>query len=299
MYIDDGWEDTPPKGGGELLMHYDTVSQCSGMTYQFYKSNFPDERKGIFRYLIVAHGGGFSIPQIYNHMDVSIIGFDPYIHIRSPLKFHTPWCILTPRNVRVHQGAMSMHELGHTLGITPWTFGGCDNYDSFDIPYTKGWREYRDTWGNYYSVMNYYWVSCNDHRKVLFDYSDGSNGGTYDQNDWKHIYLPTFEVTSLFIEQAGIEPDEYLDEDKIDQGIGPIGRLEAGLPDWNYSEIITQTYINNHFEEPLDYIECNIRLYKQNNKIRVYARPQVDPTFAEYSLIEECMINDDGEIISY
>lgn len=299
MYIDDGWADTPPNGGGELLPHYETISQDSGMTYQFYASHFPDERKGIFHYLLVPHGGGFSIPQIYNNMDVSVVGFDKFIHLRSPLQFHTPWCILTPRNIRVHLGAMSMHELGHTLGITPWTFKGCDNYDSFYIPLTKEWREYRDTWGDYYSVMNYYWVCCNDFRKVLFDYSGGSNGSPYDQNDWEHLYLPTFETTGLFIEQANIEPDEYHEIDKIDDGVGAIGRLEAGISGWTFSENLTNLYLSTIFNEPLSSVNCDIRVYSMDNCIRIYAQPQVAPTYAEYCLVEECWIGSSGEIGHY
>jgi len=299
MYIDDGWDDTSLNGGGELLSHYDTISQDSGMTYEFYKSHFPDERKGIFHYLLVVHGGGFSIPQIYNNMDVSVVGFDKFKHLRNPLKFDTPWCIFTPRNIRVHLGAMSMHELGHTIGIAPWTFKGCDNYDSFHIPLTKEWKEYRDTWGNYYSVMNYYWVSCNDYRKVLFDYSDGSNGPPYDQNDWEHLYLPTFETNGLFIEQANIEPSEYYDKNKIDYSIGAIGRLESGIKDWSYNENITAFYLKNIFIEPLDSVQCNIRLYTRNNSIRVYAQPIVEPTFSEYCLIKEFKIDSNGEIIQY
>ena len=304
MYLDDGWPDTPKNGGGEILPHYDTISQCSGMTLQFYQHHFPDERKGIFRYLFIAHGGGFSIPQIYNNVDVSCVGFSP-VQTLKPIK--TPWCFPTQRACRVHLGAMCMHELGHTLGIMPYTFKGNDNPDSFNIPLTKGWREYRDTWGQYYSVMNYYWVCCNDHRKTLFDYSDGSNGPPYDQKDWESLYLPTFQTNVLFIEQSGVpDPWTYDMIAKIDYGLGAVGRLEYGLDDWNYSAELTKEYLDKFYEgSPISPVKCDLRIYIKNEtqgdekNLRIYAQPQVEPTFAEYVLIREGYIDPEGNIQFY
>jgi hypothetical protein len=64
----------PPKsGGGEKLPYYETVSQDSGMLLQFYEHYFPDERKGIFRYLVVGYGGGdSSIPLCSVYMTLCI-----------------------------------------------------------------------------------------------------------------------------------------------------------------------------------------------------------------------------------
>ena len=59
VYIDNGWTTGLSNGGGELLIHYDTISQDSGVMLQFYDHNFDDSRKGIFRYMIVGHNAGF------------------------------------------------------------------------------------------------------------------------------------------------------------------------------------------------------------------------------------------------
>ena len=43
------------------------------------------------------------------------------------------------------------------------------------------------------SVMNYY----NMYNKDLLDYSDGSNGAPYDQEDWKHIFVADFQYNII------------------------------------------------------------------------------------------------------
>ena len=45
----------------EIFYHtIDKLSQDSGMMLQFYDNYFPKERRGIFRYLVIGHGGGFT-----------------------------------------------------------------------------------------------------------------------------------------------------------------------------------------------------------------------------------------------
>ena len=194
LYIDQGWPGhDPPNGGGEILPHYDTISQDSGIMLQFYRHNFADERKGIFRYMIVAHNAGFAIPSELNHYDTLVIDSSPY-------KLYFKRSAFTPRTQRIVLAAAAMHELGHSLGISPWTFGGNDN-----ITFTKGRQqkqEYVKTWGNYHSVMNYYYIW----NKKLADYSDGSNGPPYDQNDWESFYLPYFKIDANAVEDPIIVP---------------------------------------------------------------------------------------------
>ena len=169
LYIDDGW---PGGGGGDVLTHYDTISQDSGVMLQFYDHYFSDDRKGIFRYVVVGHNAGFCIPSEFNRYDTMAVDSSPY---KSYLKRNA----FTPRTQRLVLAAATLHELGHSLGIAPWTFEGNDNL-SFAYGLAAR-RNYADTWGDYYSVMNYYYIYnkpffLNDgSREYLFDYSEPRN----------------------------------------------------------------------------------------------------------------------------
>ena len=94
--------------------------------------------------------------------------------------------------------AGAMHELGHSLGIAPWTIGGNDNFSFAESRQAK--QDYLDEWGNYKSVMNYYYIWD----KNLVDYSDGSHGYN-DQNDWEVFDLTFFQTESKVIEDPGFE----------------------------------------------------------------------------------------------
>ena len=76
VYIDDGWTDGPSNGGGEMLPFIDYIDDVmGGQVLAFYKHNFADERKGIFRYFIVANEySGWCIPSEYNYYDTILVG---------------------------------------------------------------------------------------------------------------------------------------------------------------------------------------------------------------------------------
>jgi hypothetical protein len=59
-------------------------------------------------------------------------------------------------------------------------------------------KEFRETWGNYRSVMNYAYT----YRSNPLDYSHGQNGPPYDQNDWANFHLGGWSRTSLEVEEA-------------------------------------------------------------------------------------------------
>ncbi|UCD13608.1 MAG: hypothetical protein JSW60_08640 [Thermoplasmatales archaeon] len=190
VYIDDGWPGGPTNGGGELLTPYKTISQDSGMMLQFYNNHFSEERRGIFRYLVVAHSGGFCHPSKFNRYDTLTVATAPGVILQRGG--------FTPRARRVVEAAMVMHELGHSLGITPWNVGGCDN-----ATFTQGRKEkqqYLEEWGNYRSAMNYYYI----YDKSLIDYSDGTHGEG-DINDWELLDLTNFQKESKVIEDPGFE----------------------------------------------------------------------------------------------
>jgi hypothetical protein len=289
VYIDDGWPGGPVNGGGELVPHYETISQDSGMMLQFYNNHFPDERKGIFRYLLVAHNSGFCHPSKFNRYDTLTIDSSPY-------KLYLRRGAFTPRTQRIVLASAAMHELGHSMGITPWTIGGCDNISFAESKEAK--QRYLETWGNYRSVMNYYYIF----NKKIVDYSDGNNGPPYDQNDWEHLYLPTFEIEANVIEEAGFEAPGV---DKI-----VTEKLEVKLAGWDYSENLTKQYIKSIGDwSPIEPIKCDWRVYIKTDKkaspsdrnLRIYARPvyKADavpyvPTYSEWSLIKEGYIDSEG-----
>lgn len=191
VYIDDGWPGDPSNGGGELLPHIETLSQDSGMMLQFYKWHFADDRKGIFRYLVVGHNAGFCHPSVDNRYDTMAIDSSLYKAYFKRMAF-------TARTQRLVVASAAMHELGHSLGIAPWTWGGNDNVSFAQSKQAK--QAYLEQWGNYKSVMNYYYIF----NKHIVDYSDGSHGPG-DQNDWKAFDLTSFKKDDKVIEFPGFE----------------------------------------------------------------------------------------------
>jgi len=189
VYIDNGWPGDSSIGGGELLPHINTISQESGMMLQFYKWHFAEDRRGIFRYLVVAHNSGFTHPSVNNRADTMTIDSSPY-------KMYIRRLAFTPRTQRLLLATAAMHELGHSLGIEPETFPPCDNL-SWTIS-KAGKAAFVNAWGNYKSVMSYYYF--ND--KKLVDYSDGTHGPG-DQNDWAKLDLTYFKRNSEYIESSG------------------------------------------------------------------------------------------------
>ena len=61
VHIDDG----RIGGGGEYFDHYgEYINQASGIISEYYKYNFDDDRKGIFRYLVMVFDAGWDIHRI-------------------------------------------------------------------------------------------------------------------------------------------------------------------------------------------------------------------------------------------
>ncbi|MCD6572393.1 MAG: hypothetical protein J7K62_03885 [Thermoplasmata archaeon] len=291
VYIDDGWPGDPTNGGGELLPYYDTLSQDSGMMLQFYNNHFPDERKGIFRYLVVAHNSGFCHPSKFNRYDTLTIDSSPY-------KLYLRRAAFTPRTQRIVLASAAMHELGHSMGIAPWTIEGCDNISFARGENAKERREakerYLETWGNYRSVMNYYYIFD----KKLVDYSDGSSGSPYDQNDWLELYLPTFQIEANVIEEPFFEPPG---KDKIVNET-----VSFSVNGWVYDENLTQQYLKKISGwSPIEPVKCKFRVYRRvengttpgDRDIRIYAQPIYKTTIvppSEWTLIKEGYVDNQG-----
>jgi len=269
VYIDDGWN-VYVNGGGELVSHdhRDIISQPSGIIFQYYKFNFPDERKGIFRYVLMAHRAGFCIPSEYNNYDTIAVG----TCLESMIKVKKAF---TERARFIMEAAYVMHEMGHSFGIVSETIAGCDNFT-----YTNGLqakKNYGNIWGDYYSVMNYYHITD----KTLLDYSHGDDAEN-DLDDWSNLYLPTFVTQSYHIE----EPDysityvEGLAEEQLEM---------IGITGWKYNKELTQKFKdeirNIIFSERYDNTEFDIALFEKTADVserlqnapsfRVYVRPHL------------------------
>lgn len=271
VYIDNGWPGGLSNGGGEILPFVKDISWDLGMMSKYYKHHFSDERKGIFRYLLICNNADFSGSTVFNRYDTIAIGTGKKETYFSRLAF-------TPRTQRLILASATLHELGHTLGILPYTIEGCDN---FSISQYKTRKEFIKEWGNYKSVMNYLYA----HNKKLVDYSDGSHGFN-DQNDWENLYLPFFQIEGNVICEPGILPpgkDRIVDENK-----------SIDLDGWEYvynlsqelKEIISRL-------NPIDKIKCNWSVfirkeeenYPSDRNLRLYAKPML--SISGWSLINE------------
>jgi len=291
LFFDNGWSDTPRFGGGEELPHYEQLSQDSGMMLRFYNHHFPDERKGIFRYVVIGHAGNFNHPSVGNVYDCLHFGnrVEPWILIKHWITAGVP---PTARATRLKTASLLMHEMGHSLGLHSWFFEGIDQLFAGGGKAKE--KEFIDTWGQYVSVMNYYHM----YKLGVLDYSDGSNGPPYDQNDWEQIFLPTFQYNSELVEEIYFEPPGY---EKI-----VYAETEIGVTGYKIDEDLTEKFnesMNGY--SPVDPIKTRWAVFKLKDKeecpdypeIKILGQPQVDAT--GWALVYEGEIDSNGEIKFY
>ncbi|MCX6664155.1 MAG: hypothetical protein NTZ75_07900 [Euryarchaeota archaeon] len=291
VYIDDGWDDGPVNGGGEMLPFVDQIDDIiGGQIKAFYEHNFADERKDIFRYLVVANKLGWTTPSNYNSYDTINVGSNVRWVFKGYLAF-------TPRYHRVVLAKNILHELGHSMGFSVWSYPGVDIKIPVGVRYPNMPEEdYEKYLNEYHSVMNYKWIWMD---RTLFDYSDGSNGPPYDRNDWDYIYLPAFQTDEVAYEEPVDETFEDFEIVNDYQGVQ--------LKGWVYDENLTSEYL----EELTDLVyvknaDCSMRVYVNTEKgsdnlqdIRVYAMPNVSPTHTVWSLVAQGKLNSTGDITFY
>ena len=151
---------------------------------------------------------------------------------------------------------------------------------------------------DYHSIMNYDYIFSD---RKLVDYSDGDNGPPYDQNDWDYLYLPTFQFDAAAFEEAVPTIDKTFED------IEAVYESSELLVDrWDFDENITNEYssifteicfsynTDNHYQILVKNNKTN-----ENRKIRIYAKPKLDPILTRWSLIAEGNIDLNGEIITY
>ncbi len=190
VIIDDGWPTGSTINGGEYLPYIEEyLSPLSGVLSSFYKYHFADCRKGIFRYIVIHHSGGWNFAQTNQlHSDVISIpsNYEFYSKVFFPPAF-------TPRVKRLAMAVAVLHELGHSLSLNPDYHAGIDNASQVgrnNLPFIQKMRARMDAieyWGTYESVMNY-----NKFGLYLLDYSDGSHG-KHDADDWEQVDLTFFQ----------------------------------------------------------------------------------------------------------
>jgi len=296
VYIDDGWPDGPKNGGGEMLPFINDFDDVSGgQILAFYQHNFADERKGIFRYVIISHKAGWCIPAKYNLYDTIVVGNSISSNLKTRFAF-------TKRQMIVCIAKGVLHELGHSLGFMPETFMGIDITGPSPVRYptTMSKEEYNKYMDQYFSVMNYnyIWGGFSREARKLFDYSDGSNGAPYDRNDWLYVYIPTFQIDSIVYEEA---IDESFEDAEV-----VIKNASLVSKDWAYREDLTEQCTKKSDLIYFDNIRFDIKVFEYNGMnttqkgdIRVYARPQVYPTHALWSLVFEGKIDGSNVIHFY
>jgi len=295
VYIDNGWPDGPINGGGEMLPFIDEIDEVvGGQIASFYQHNFPDERKEIFRYVVIANKKGWNTPSEYNKYDTILVFSGRKLNIKNFLA-------VTPRLRSILLAKGVLHELGHSMGLLPYTFPGNDIMSPVGSRYPNmPEEEYEKYLDQYHSIMSYNYIYRD---RKLFDYSDGSNGAPHDQNDWNHLFLPSFQSDARAYEEPideNFEDFEVMDDEIFPQMKG-----------WTYDENLTLKHSDKL--KSLVYSDFNIdtdfRLLVTNNKdidrnVRIYARPDIDPfpVIQSWILVAEGKIdavNDDIQLYSF
>jgi hypothetical protein len=291
VFIDDGWDDGPVNGGGEMFPYQKNFDDVEGkQLLQFYNRNFADERKGIFRYALAGTIAGFTTPVRYNYFDTMEIGNSWNDAITARLAF-------TPRTIRLTFAAVAMHELGHSLGLVPIIFPGNDIMPRYigDRYPSMSDEDYDGYVNEYYSIMNYKYI----YDKKLFDYSDGSNHEKYDMDDWASIYLPSFQLDQVMYEEPS---DETFEDFEIVRDYP--GVIVEG---WELDENLTEQYAKEFEDLALlkNTNNVDIQVFVKENaedekyNIRVYAKPNVEPVYSIYSLVEEGNLDSENNIEFY
>ncbi len=291
-FFDDGWPDGPKNGGGEILPHIEKVSYDSGMMLQFYNNYFADERKGIFRYLVIGHGGGFTSPSKNNNVDTVQIAYVPspfYKPARQLFNFVLMGLVPTQRGKRISLGSLILHETAHGCSISNATCGfeGIDNisYGFFLFPN----KRYTETWGQYRSVMNYMYTNG----PFIFDLSHGENGPPYDQNDWGMMFVGYFQYNSRYLFQStggkSVEDVEWrvtgydFDEDLTKRFISYIGTYSPIAPipvNWSVYQLV------------------DADLFPSAREIKIFAQPRIKTT-RQWVLFTEGDLDSQGDFLFY
>lgn len=176
IHLDDGI-----LGGGEEVPFKANLTFVDIRDYYwdyFLHNDLNNPRKGIFRYCFICdYGPESGVPGYSNfgwdNLD-SIEISSERVHRNHPNK-EKAYIIIS----------ITMHELGHTMGLFVDDHGGIDNKIATML-FTKELFKYF----RYKSIMNYQFTYS------IFDYSDGTRG-RYDFDDWDNLDFKFFKNTSF------------------------------------------------------------------------------------------------------
>jgi len=292
VFFDDGgpgWANGPTHGGGDVLPHVDRISQDGGQILQYYTNYFPEERRGIFRYLVIGHAGGFSIPAVNNIYDCiyisNLLNYKLFPKIMRYLQ--TGW-VPTERGNRFVMGSQLLHELAHSCSLDAdnCDFEGIDNI-SGSWMFTK-----QSPWNQYKSSLNYMLMY-----HYVFDLSDGKNGPPYDQDDWSMIFPGFFKFNSELIEDPYYAPT----------GGKNVVESEWMVTNFTYDANLTEKFVKYIGDySPVNQFQVNWSVYKlidteknpNYKEIRVYAQPKIKTT-QQWVLYTEGDLDSEGNMIFY
>lgn len=277
IFFDDGWPGGPINGGGQELPHVERISQESGMVLQYYRHYFPDERKGIFRYFIIGHKGGFQHPAVNNVYDIVLLGtltqkFAIIERIKNFVVFLRP---PTARGDRISLGNLLLHETAHGCGISAQScnFAGIDNMSGGFALFPN--KQFKNTWVQYKSVLNYIYGQSPE----VMDLSSGENGAPYDQNDWGMIFCAHFQYNSNYIEESTPNPPNPDTMKRVES--------EWLVTNYTYDANLTEKFVKSIGDySPVDPIKVKWMIYKLTDKdknpncpeVRVYVHPDIKNT---------------------
>ena len=157
--------------GDDYLGDYNDL--CKIYWKYFLDGNTSNKKHSLFHYEII---GKYSSMPRGGH---AFVGWDNLDSFMLGGEYINEWRVGKAR--RIAYASLSMHELGHTLGLFEYTFAGIDN-ESCNAPWMRGYWIYR----NYKSCLNYRYAFS------LVDYSNGKHGRN-DFDDWDNIDLTFFK----------------------------------------------------------------------------------------------------------
>ena len=142
--------------------------------------------------------------------------------------------------------------------------------------------------------MNYYHM----YKTKVLDYSDGSNGSPYDQNDWLMLFVPSFQYNTELVEEYYFDPPGF---DKI-----VFGETETSVTGYVYDEDLTEKIIENmNGWSPVDPIGANWLVFKlEDNKkypdckdVKVFVQPDVP--YDGWAIYAETNLDSEGDMQFY
>lgn len=297
-YFDDGWPDGPVNGGGEFLEFVEVIDEIvGGHMARWYEHNFADERKGVFRYFVMAANAGINTASEYNRMDHVVMD-------NSPRKTFIVRGAFTPKRQLFAVAQGILHELGHSMGIVPLLHYGVDNMPDGNSQWPDSItdEEWEKINVQYRSVMNYNYMffAYPKEKRYFFEYSEGSHG-PYDFNDRANLYLPTFIMDTAIVESPKIRYGTFEEFEWSDKNPDPVHsgwRLDENLTD-KLSAMLCDLRFDMDNAVDYDYrIYINTEDAKKGRDVRIYTKPSIEPP-ALWSLIAEAHLNKQDNTLEF